>query len=1279
MAKAINIPTVSHFDVSSDPTSLSQRWTKWLKQFVFFTVGSGITDNKQKRALLLHLAGPDVQEIFETLNETGDEDNYDRAVEKLTEYFQPKKNVAYERHLFRTEIQKESETVEQFSTRLKHLALTCEFGDMKEDLIRDQIIDKCKSHELRRKFLLVEDLKLPKLLDIARAYEGAHAQAAKIEGPSVNPVINKIKAKPKSVSKPKVARERQTADAKCYRCGKKGHYARDCEITKGQTCRKCGNVGHFAKMCKSKISKQSRQNVKHLDESSNSEGEENVFILGSKFQHLPVMVKGMNISFLIDSGASCNVIDKVAWKKLKKKVKLKECKKKVYAYGAKTPLHLIGKFEAEISVGGQTQIAEFLVTDSDCGSLLGYSTATALQVLKIGENINAVNSGEGLKSKYPECFQGTGKLKDFQLKLHIDRSVKPVAQPLRRLPFSLREKVEKKLEDLESRDIIEKTNGPTPWVSPLLVVPKGQNDVRICLDFRQANRAIQRERHPIPTVDEIIHEMNSAAIFSKIDLKEGFHQIELEESSRYITTFVTSKGLYRYKRLMFGINSAPEIYQFIISQVLEGLEGVKNIADDIIIYAPDKITHDLRLKAVFERLRERGLTVNYEKCRFCMDKLVFHGHVLSKHGIGPEQSKVDAILNARRPQNVQEVRSLLGLANWNHRFIPDLAAVTEPLRRLTRKGAHFKWTCEQTKAFENLKKKLASAETLGYFDPKAKTTVIADAGPLALGAVLIQEQNGQQRIIQYASRSLTKTEQRYSTTEKEALGLVWSCERFRIWLIGLEFDLVTDHRALEVIYGPMSKPPPRIERWVLRLQAFNFKVKYKPGKYNIADPLSRLTQENLKRSKMSDIAEEYVKFIALNDVPKAMTAREIEQISSQDPEITRLRDEIRRNGDFRDLPEFKHVRKELTVLGKLVLRGTRIVIPKSLRYRIIKLAHQGHQGIVKTKQRLRETVYWPGMDNQVEREVKKCNSCQLVGQPEKPEPLTRTKLPEGPWQHLSIDLMGPFPYTGEYVFVAVDYFSRWFEVDILKSTTSSKIIESLDKMFITHGLPISIKSDNAPNFKSEEFEDYLRVQGIEHSTSTPYWAPSNGEVERMNRTILKAIKTLQAEKGNWKKHLNEFIFAYRTTPNSVTGVSPAEMMFRRKLRTKLPYLVNCDIEKHDYRERDMLQKEVGKEYADTHRNAERSDISKGDSVLVERKEQNKLTPRFEPEPYLVREKMGNQVSLEKDGVIIGRNVSQVKKYYNPEEKSLETTPEQVVMERPKREIKKPKYLEDYVT
>ena len=317
------------------------------------------------------------------------------------------------------------------------------------------------------------------------------------------------------------------------------------------------------------------------------------------------------------------------------------------------------------------------------------------------------------QKKYPELFSGIGKLKDYQLKLHIDRKVKPVAQPLHRLPFRIREKVDKKLEVLKAKDIIESFSGPTPWVSPLVAVPKSNNDLRICIDMRRANEAVQRERHPIPTVEELLQDFNEATVFSKLDLKDGYHQIDLSEDSRDITTFVTNKGLYRYKRLNFGISSASEMYQHIIEQAIRGCEGGRNSSDDIIVYRKTKEEHDARVCKVLERLRDRGLTLNPDKSKFCMDRLVFMGNVLSRKGIAPDEVKMEAILHAKERKNVSEVRSFLGLVNFNARFIPGLAIIAEPLRRLTKKNVKFVWGPEQRRSFQMLKDKLKNAETHG--------------------------------------------------------------------------------------------------------------------------------------------------------------------------------------------------------------------------------------------------------------------------------------------------------------------------------------------------------------------------------------------------------------------------------------------------------------------------------------------------------------------------------------------------------------------------------------
>jgi len=543
-------------------------------------------------------------------------------------------------------------------------------------------------------------------------------------------------------------------------------------------------------------------------------------------------------------------------------------------------------------------------------------------------------------------------------------------------------------------------------------------------------------------------------VFSKLDIKWAFHQIELSESSRSITTFVTHKGLYRYKRLMFGISCAPEMYQRVAQQALQGCEGVRNIFDDIIVHAPTVEEHDARLEALLKTIQEKGLTVNPEKWEFRMTELMFMGHLLSARGIGPNNEKVRAVIEARQPNSPGEVRSFLGLVNYIGRFIPDLSTVVEPLSHLTKKGEPFIWEEAQESAFRELKGRLANTETLGYFDRNAKTIVITDASPVGLGAVLVQEINGEHRVICYISKSLTGTERRYSQTERETLGIVWACERLHMYLYGTEFELHTDHKPLECIYSTTStgKSSARIHRWVLRLQPYRFTVKYTPGPQNIADSLSRIIDDKGKGGNSSGLTDfnftagddEYVRFVARNATPRALTTREIEEASAVDEEMIDLRKCIH-NKQWYKL-ENKHylpIKDELCVIGQLILRDTIILIPESLCNRVLEIAHEGHPGIVCMKRRLRTKVWWVGMDRDVEQFCKTCHACQLVSLPQAPEPMKTTELPTGPWQHVSADLMS-LP-SGDYLFVVVDYYSRYYEVDTMRTTTTDRIIKSLRK------------------------------------------------------------------------------------------------------------------------------------------------------------------------------------------------------------------------------------------
>ena len=1249
---------IPKFNCHSDPATLGPRWTRWLTSFELFADGKGLIINEtttantrqRRRAMLLHLAGPDVQEIFSTLADTGEATNYAAAVTALNGYFLPKVNAAFARQKFHRLQQKEGETVLQFVTRLRKDGKDCNFGVDFDNQIRDAVLCKCRSDYVRRKLLEErEELTLARTLEIAEQCESvdhqmSHLSVSEQSKEDANRVFEKSE-------RPNGKQKRKKGGIQCYRCGSSGHLGKDPKCpAKGQTCRKCKGKDHFASVCKTKP--KSRGGANQVQEELEASGEQvdYAFRVTNEVHSnlLKLSVGGVQLEMLVDSGATNNIVDEETWENLKaKKIKCKSeaapIGRKLYAYASSKPLPVKGRFLCEVLIGKGKAQAEFLVIKGKGVPLLCKDTAMKLGVLRIGVDIATVaETKHTLQQQFPEVFSGVGKLKSKQVTLHVDPKVKPVAQPLRRTPFNLQEKVERKIQELLDCDIIEEVDGPTPWVNPVVIIPKADGDIRLCIDMRRANEAILRGRHPIPTVDELLHSMNGSKVFSKLDLKWGYHQLELSQESRQITTFVTHKGLFRYKRLLFGVSSASELYQHEISTALAGIEGVDNISDDIIVHGPDQKTHDQRLLKTMERLRQHGLTLNADKCLFNVDRLVFMGILLSEKGIGPTEERVRALQETREPETVGEVRSFLGLANYSSRFIPHFATLTEPLRKLTRKDIPFHFGPEQKASFESLKQSMAEAGTLAYFDKTAPTKVVADASPVGLGAVLMQNQNGSWVPICYASRSLTECERRYSQTEKEALGLVWACERYHAYIYGMRFDLVTDHKPLEVIYGPRSKPSARIERWVIRLQPYDFRVVYAPGQSNVADPLSRLLSQN-KTANHQHGAEEYVRFAAISATPAALTTREVEEASAADEELKALR-EATKSGRFEKCKAYAPAAGELCVIGQLVLRGTRIVLPSKLRPQAIALAHEGHLGIVGTKQNLRSKVWWPGIDKAAEKFCKSCYGCQLVARPNPPEPLTSTTLPEGPWQDLAVDLLGPLP-TGHSILVVVDYYSRYYEYAVMTSTTTVKVIDNLEEIFSRHGLPITIKSDNGPQFISGEFRDYCVQNGITHLKTTPKWPQANGEVERQNASLMKRIRIAQAEGLDWKKELRRYVTKYRSIDHTTTGKSPAELLFNRKMRGKLPELhADCRLDL-ETRDRDAEVKAKTKAYADKAVNAKPSDITVGDQVLVKQERKDKFSTPFNPTPYRVVNKTGNSVIVEAPGgAQYSRNTSHVKKF-----------------------------------
>ena len=697
-------------------------------------------------------------------------------------------------------------------------------------------------------------------------------------------------------------------------------------------------------------------------------------------------------------------------------------------------------------------------------TLLSYETAIDLKILNEVNSIEEIN--DIIDNNLRNISHGIGTYKGGVVKLHIDESVKPTAQPHRRIPFHMRKKVETELQRLEDCDVIEKvTNKPTPWVSPIVVAPKPKSpeEIRICVDMRLPNKAIKRERHVTPTIDDVIADLSGAEYFSKLDLRTGYHQLLLHPDSRYITTFSTHAGLYRYKSLSFGINSAAEIFQQPLQESLRGSPGVVNISDDILVKGNTVAEHDENLLAVILKLKNSGYTINYPKCVIRKQQVDFHGPVISHNGISADPLKLHAIREASPPQNPEEVRSLLGMGNYVSRFVRNFSTIVQPLRELTKSDVKWQWGPQQELALQQLKYAMTRTTVMNYYDPNMRTEVSVDASPVGLGAILAQRQDGSAdpRIAAYASRALTPVERRYSQIEREALAIVWGCERFHLYLYGSEFDLRSDHKPLELIFNnPKSRPPARIEWWALRPQPYCFTVKHIPGVTNLADYMSRHPTDMQLQSHEEIDAEEYVNFLAYESIPKTVTLHEIVDATSTDTALqlaitavqTGRWHDARANAISsqvrQDIESFDRVQNELTVTsdGSLLLRGTRLVIPRSIQLRVLKVAHAGHLDLVKTKQLIREKVWFPGVCKLASDLITNCIACQAtVPAKQSREPYNMSPLPDGPWMEVSVDFK-VLP-NSEYLLVITDDYSRYPIVEIITSTAAKVIIPVLDKVF----------------------------------------------------------------------------------------------------------------------------------------------------------------------------------------------------------------------------------------
>ena len=538
------------------------------------------------------------------------------------------------------------------------------------------------------------------------------------------------------------------------------------------------------------------------EEQSDNESEELFIDQVQKDSHeqdwkASLLVNNNMVEFKLDTGAQANVIPSDVFNSLKGMPQLGKTKAKLTGFnGSEIPVLEVAKMICKYK-DKQINSDFFVVEAEGQPPLLGLRACQELSLIKFVRTVDTahVNSPNSILDEFNDLFEGLGEL-EGEHHIEINPEVKPVIHPPRKVPFTLLPKLKQELERMEQLGAIEKVDQPTEWVNSIVIVEKPDGNLRICLDPKDLNRAVKREHFQLPTSTEITSKLTGAKVFSKLDAKDGFWHVKLDHPSSLLTTFNTPFGRFKFNRLPFGLNSSNEVFQKKMQFAFEGIEGAEVIYDDLLVWGRDEESHDRALRNVLENAREKGVKLKKQKCEIKIPEVVYIGDKITKDGIKPDESKIDAILNLPSPENKKDVERLLGMVTYLSKFIPNMSTLTEPLRALLKQDVQWHWEEQQEKALDEIKKVLTSKPVLCYYDVNKPVKLSVDASQSGLGAVLLQDNQP----VAYASKSLTDCQKGYAQIEKETLAIVFGCERFHQYLYGKEVEIESDHKPLEAIF-----------------------------------------------------------------------------------------------------------------------------------------------------------------------------------------------------------------------------------------------------------------------------------------------------------------------------------------------------------------------------------------------------------------------------------------------------------------------------------------------
>ena len=729
--------------------------------------------------------------------------------------------------------------------------------------------------------------------------------------------------------------------------------------------------------------------------------------------------------------------------------------------------------------------------------------------------------------------------------------------PLKQRPYrvSLAERllIKEQVEEMCKDGIVRPST--SPWAAPVVLVKKKDGSPRFCVDYRRLNKVTIKDVYPLPRLDDIMDSLQGASFFSSLDLKSGYWQVAVNEEDKNKTVFITPDGLFEFNVMPFGLCNAPASFERLVDSILQEYKWKICLCyiDDIVVFSNNFSDHIERLETVLNCFHEAGLTMNTKKCRFAYTQLSIFGHIIDSSGVKPDPSRIKPVSEFPKPSTTKDVRSFLGLCSYYRRFIKGFANIANPLNSLLQKSKSFVWENKQEESFLTLKKCLTTAPILAIFTPGLPISIHTDASGYGIGAVILQKHGEMERVVAYASRTLSKAERNYSTTERECLAVVWATIKFRPYLFGASFTIVTDHHALCWLAN-LKDPSGRLARWAMRMQEFDFTICFKSGKKHLdADSLSRcpidIPDDNIKicivdKNKIEDKDEAY-----MENLKKILN------------KATDSNESIKENFKLENNYLFKRNPKPF---GQSWL----LIPSKPERKNILETYHShptsGHLGIARSFSRISSRFFWPSLFKDVENFVRTCHLCQTRKKPPTAplgylQPIPPTSVP---YEKIGIDLVGPFPVTkkkNKWIVTTMDYHTKYLEAEALVSATAERVASFvLRKIILRHGAPKIIISDRGAQFMSKLLNELMKQSNIGHNPTTAYHPQTNGLTERVHRTLADMLSMYTNEwHTNWDDILPFVQFAYNTSVQEATGYSPFFLLHGREptttLETMFPY------------------------------------------------------------------------------------------------------------------------------